>query len=166
MISEIIPVLVGGLLALAGALIGPFFQRKHEYWKAAREDSQLLREKAAELFSKLDRITAEANQASVSAIRNLMEKDAVPSPLPDLGKVRLLVAVYFPDATSIVETYEAKNLELTKTLVSEIDKAAKSHDAQALKAVNAFLVQQKGQTSCDFVRQIRDEISTKVPRLK
>lgn len=164
--DDIIPVLVGGVVALAGALIGPFFQRRHEHWKASREDAQVLRDKAAEIFSEMDRIAMESHQASIAVIKNLIEENGVPSPLPDLGKVRMLVAVYFPSLKGLVDSYESRVRELEKELAQEISKANQSYDVAAFKRATAIIVQKRNQQAFEFVKSIRSEITNKLPRLK
>ncbi|KLI64975.1 hypothetical protein [Aurantiacibacter marinus] len=165
--EAIVPVLVGGLLTLAGALVAPFFQRKHEKWRAEREDSQLIREKAAELFDELDRMVAESHSANIAVFRNLAEKNVPPSPLPDLGRIRMLVGIYFPEAMPTVEGYEERCAVVSSSVTKDLDGALKSSDGgDRIKALTAVMVSSQNEETRKFVRNLRAEVAQNIPRLK
>lgn len=167
MIEGIVQVLIGGLLALAGAFIGPFFQRRHERWRAKREDEQTLRGMAAELFNELDRIVHESNQSNISAIKRLIDNNAEPFPLPDLGKIRMLVSVYFPTASEIVTRFEKESDALSDQLAKEIENAVKqSSSAEKIKVLNGVLVTQRNKQAYSFVKEMRTHMANVIPRLQ
>ncbi|MGB3710434.1 MAG: hypothetical protein WA985_01970, partial [Erythrobacter sp.] len=119
----IVQVLVGGLLALAGALIGPHFQRKHERWRADREDRELLRDKAEELFDELDLFLSESEDASVAAVARVQDDAVETKKVPDLRKVRAIATIYFPSSLELIEKYENDFSELMQWVVDESGKA-------------------------------------------
>ena len=119
-IAIVLAAAIGVLGALGGSFVAPAFQRAHEKWRAEREDHQLLREKATELFDELDRIIRQSNQANISALASLSQDQPEIAPVPDLGRVRMLVSVYFSDLAALVQAYDDAVSQETAKLADEI----------------------------------------------
>ena len=106
-VEALFQTLLGGLLALGGVVIGPFLQRKHEKWLLARQDEQLLREKAQELFDAIDTLVSKSQASTLSALARLKDESSAEAiPVPDLGNIRGLSTIYFPSLLDRIAKFE------------------------------------------------------------
>lgn len=168
MIEGVIQVLVGGLIALAGAFVGPFFQRKHEKWRADRDDRAILRGKAEDLFDELDQFVAKSQVASLAAVAKMQDDTVEAKQVPDLGRVRAIAAIYFPTALPLIDTFENENLEFMKWIGTQTESALKDGEAglsvlKSLPMVMALKYQQRGSK---FVSDLRKHLADKVPKME
>lgn len=166
--EAILQTLIGGLLALSGAFAGPYFQRKHDRWLADRNDRAHLREKGQELFDELDRFIREAQKASIFAIKQIQDKNAVSTPVPDLGRVRAISVIYFPVCLDLVDSFEIKHSNLFLEISNTAKKAVADGDAglDQLKALPLLMTSLYQKLASDFVRQMRVNLAKNVPRME
>jgi hypothetical protein len=160
--------IAGGLLALGGAWIGPHFQRRHERWRAKREDQNVLRQKAQELFDELDRLVNESQQASLSAIARLQDKSAASKPVPDLGGVRAIAAIYFPSSLSLVDAFENENQQILKSIADQAKVAVDDGEKGlgALQALPMIMAVKYLEFAGKFVRKMREHLKNNVPQIE
>lgn len=168
MIDAVISTLIGGLLALAGALVGPFFQRRHERWQASRSDQEKLRLKAEELFDELDKLNQNCYASTMSVIKVAKGEPVEILPVPDLGKVRAIVAVYFPSAQSIVDEFEKERVRTSNVFLEyfkeKIPKGGvNDHEVRQMQAV---MMTNHQKIISDISKDLRNHLSAVVPRLK
>jgi gas vesicle protein len=168
MTEGLIATFLGGLLALAGALIGPTLQRKHDRWLAKREDENLLREKAEQLFDELDKIQDQSRKSTMSVMASVTNVQQEIIPVPDLGKVRAIVSVYFFTASKIVSDFENHKDSSGKVFMDytkeQFEKKAMSADQT--KALQLIMVAEHSKNLTKFTSDLRAHVSTVVPRLK
>jgi len=168
MIDGVIQVLAGGLVALAGTFVGPFFQRKHEKWRADRDDRAILRNKAEELFDELDQFVAKSQAASVAAVAKMQDDTIQAKHVPDLGRVRAIAAIYFPTALPLIDAFETENLELIKWVGTQTEAALKDGDAgiSVLKSLPMVLALKHQQRGSKFVSDLRKHLADNVPKME
>jgi hypothetical protein len=166
--DALLQTLLGGIIALAGAAIGPWLQRNHERWRAQREDEHLVREKAQELFDELDRVVRDSAKASVRAMERITNKDLEAFPVPDLGKIRAISLTYFPDLMNAISSFEIKHAALAEKIIAEARAATDKGDAglDILKALPVLMVTSYQEVANDLVKAIRTDISQHIPTLK
>ena len=159
--------LLGGALALAGSSLGPFFQRRHERWKARREDEKFLREKAEELFDELDRVGQQAAQASVRSMQMISNKSLEAIPVPDLGKIRAIATMYFPTTTKILESFEKSHSDETRKIFDEIRESVDRGraDPDEIKALTVLITATYQSLASECIKKIRIEVAQTVPLL-
>lgn len=161
--------LTGGLLALAGALTGPFLQRRHDRWLAKRGDENILRDKAQELFDELDRISSQSGKASMSTISRLnKEANNAIVPIPELGRVRAITAIYFPSAMDIVTKFEADHVQLMQSVGQEAAQYVLEGQAglEKLKALPMRATSEHLKLTLKLTKEMREHISGVVPKLQ
>jgi hypothetical protein len=124
-IEALAPVFLGGLLALAGAAIGPFFQRRHEKWKANREDEQLMRDNALELFEELGRIRDGTRESTSASLKQVTDSEAEVVAIPEIGRVRAIATIYFSNICPLLDEYELKKKALQDEYMQNFDELAK-----------------------------------------
>lgn len=165
--DAILQTVVGGLLALGGVLIGPYFQRKHERWKAKREDQNILRAKAQELFDELDSIIRQSQEASLAAVARMQDAAVKAKPVPDLGRVRAIAAIYFPTSLPLIENFETQHQQVTEFIVGEAKKAvdAGGQELETLKGLPMVMTVKYQQFASKFVREMREHLATNVPKI-
>jgi hypothetical protein len=168
MSEVLISTLLGGLLALAGALIGPNLQRKHDRWLAKRQDEALLRDKAEELFEELDRMQQGSRRAMLSVMASVRDPSEQVQPIPELGKIRAIVCVYFESASKIVNEFERQRdssgqifMDYTK---EQFEQKCLTEDRT--KMLQLYMVSEHGKNLSAFVTKLRSHVSHIVPRVK
>lgn len=166
MITAIVSTLIGGLLALAGAFIGPFFQRKHDRWLAFRADDQMRRQKAEELFSELDALTGKSGKASIRAVERLKNAELDPIPVPDLGHVRALAIIYFPELLPHLDQFQTDIDELWKKLIPDLGAASEALDAEKIQGLGVMMVIQHHEISTKLVKSVRREMVKVTPKFE
>lgn len=168
MIESLAPILLGGVLALAGTLIGPIFQHRHERWKADRADRSILREKAEELFDELDLLVTASQAASITVIAMAKGDDVAAKPVPDLGKARSIAAIYFPSALDIIGDYEKQNLEFMNWVVSQTEEAIKAgaQGLGTLRGLPMIVTIENQKRAVMLVNDLRAHLSANVPKLE
>lgn len=166
--DAILQTLIGGMLALGGALIGPFFQRKHERWRAEREDRHLLRDKAQELFDELDRVIKESQAASISAVSRLKDDSVALIPVPDLGRIRAIAAIYFPSSLGLIENLEIEHVELGKEIVEHVQNAVEAGEKGlgTLKGLPVVMAARYQEFAARFVATMRTHLIENVPKIE
>ena len=157
---------IGVLGTLLGSFVGPFFQHKHEQWRAKREDQQLLREKAADVFDELDRIVSQSHSANIAALQNLNGEDVKTSPFPDLGRLRMLTTVYFPQTLDIVSKYENERQKLSIELGKKISEQIPKNEPNAIKAINVVMMSKFADAATKFVREMRLALASVAPKIQ
>ncbi len=159
--------LLGGALALAGSALGPFFQRRHERWKARREDEKFLREKAEELFDELDRVGNQAAQASVRSLQMISNASLEAIPVPDLGKIRAITTMYFPNSMITIENFEKSHSEETRKIVESLKRSVASgkNNPDEIKGLTVLMTTTYQSLASECIRKIRSEIAGTVPLL-
>ena len=167
MIEGVIQIIVGGLIALAGACVGPFFQHKHEKWRADRDDRAILRAKAEELFDQLDQFVAKSQAASLAAMAKMQDHTVEAKQVPDLGRVRSIAAIYFPTALPLIGTFETENLDFMKWVVTQTEAALKDDAAglDVLKGLPMIMAQKHQQQGSKFVSDLRTHLADNVPKM-
>ena len=160
--------LLGGALALMGAFVGPFLQRKHDRWLATREDEQLIRNQAQELFDELDRIVRESGQAFNCAFAMLEDQSLEVVEVPHLNRARAISAIYFPACLPVIEDFEQKETELLgKIAEMAINASDVGGDAlNKLKGLPVFLANERHKLSSSFVDRMRLNITQRLPKLE
>ena len=168
MIDGVLQVLVGGLLALGGAFVGPFFQRRHERWIADREDRAVLRNKAEELFDELDSFVLKSQGASIAALARMQDSGVEAKPVPDLGRVRAIAAIYFPTSLTMIDAYEATNLEALRSIAEQTEEALKAGEKglATLRGMPMKMAIEHQQAAASFVAELRKHLSENVPTLQ
>lgn len=166
MTAAIVSTLIGGLLALAGAFIGPFLQRKHDRWLARRADDQTLRQKAEELFSELDALADKSGKASIRVVERLKNEALDTIPLPDLGHVRALAIIYFPKLLPHLDQFQTDIDELWKKLIPDLGKASEALDAGKIQGLGMVMVIQHQQISTKLVQAVRREMVEVTPKFE
>ena len=164
--TAIISTLVGGLLALAGAFVGPFLQRKHDRWLAQRTDHQTLRQKAEELFVGLDALSHQSGRASVRTFERLKDGGLEAIPLPDLGCVRALATVYFPQLMPHLDQFQTEIKTLYEKIVPDLRKAGEALDANKIKGLGIIMVIEHQQIISKPVREIHGEMLKIAPKFE
>ena len=159
--------LIGGLLALGGASVAPFFQRKHERWRANREDRHLLRQKAQELFDELDRVIMGSKAASISAFARVKDDTVESKAVPDLGRIRAIAAIYFPSSLPLIEKFEKEHAATTANIVKSVDDAVAAGDKGlgTLKALPMIMTSQYQEFASRFVNEMRLHLAEQVPKI-
>ena len=165
--EAIFQTLLGGILALAGAMLGPFFQRRHERWKARRDDEKVLRAKAEELFEELDRVGLQAGQASVRSLQMIKDKSLQALPVPDLGKIRAIVVMYFPDAIQIIENFENSHSTATKGIFNSLKECLESgrDNPDEIAVLGVMLTTTYHSLASKYVKEMRAAVAGSVPLL-
>lgn len=166
MIEIIAPVLVGGALALLGTFVGPFFQRKHEKWKAEREDAQLIRLKADQVFLELDCIRDQATSARIASVKRLVDENEPPVALPALGKVRLIVPIYFPTAQERLDAYDDESSRMGVDLKPQLELAFKDGDNKAIEKLSAEAIKAEYKRLISLVEEIKKEVLNNTPNIQ
>ena len=166
MTTAIISTLIGGLLALAGAFVGPFLQRKHDRWMARRADHQILREKAEELFSELDTFVTQSGRASIRIIERLVDENLETIVLPDIGKVRALSTVYFPRLLIHLDQFQADIRAVFKKIAPELGDAGKALDAKKIKGWGAMMAIEHQEIAIKLVDAVRREMIEISPKFE
>ena len=166
--DTVISTLIGGFLALGGALIGPFFARRHEKWRARRDDEDKLRLKAEELFDELDRLNQHSHASLMSVIKVYKGKAGDVLPVPDLGKVRAIVTVYFPSAQSIVDDFETERARISGLFIEYFQQQMKDgglRDVQ-ISQMQTLMITNHQKIIAEISKALRAHVSAVVPRLK
>ena len=166
MTAAIVSTLIGGLLALAGAFVGPFLQRKHDKWLARLTDHQTLRQKAEELFAELDAVTHISGKASLRTVERLQDGTLEAISLPDLGRVRALATVYFPKLLPHLDQFQTEINGLWKELIPDLGAASKALDADKIKGLGVVMVLQHQQISTRLVQAVRLEMIEITPKFE
>lgn len=166
MIDAILSTLVGGMLALVGAFVGPFFQRKHERWLARREDHAVLRAKAEELFAELAVLTAQSGQASVRTVERLRNESLDSIPLPDLNRIRSLSTVYYPKLLPHVTAFEEDRKAMFEKLLPSLRVAGEEADPEAIKGLTVVMAIQYQQLASKLVRAFQEEMIEVAPKFE
>jgi hypothetical protein len=166
--DAILQTLVGGVLALAGAFVGPHFHRKHERWRASREDRHILREKAQELFDELDRMIKESQAASISAISRLEGGSDTHSAVPDLGRIRAIAAIYFPSSLGLIDSFEEEHRKLSSEIYDILKDALNSGEKGLgiLRGLPMVVTTNYQQFASRFVSEMRSHLVDNVPKME
>lgn len=119
-----------------------------------------MRDKAQLLFEEIDSLVRESQLASVDAIGRLKgDKTDIPRPIPDLGRVRALVAIYFPSASQMVADFEAKSrshISRTNDMVKKIMDESGSVDK--LSGIPALLATTHQGYVSEFASELRSHL--------
>lgn len=152
-------VAIAAITALAGwggsVIAGGF--RMRELRKAhGRDDSALMRTKVEELFVELDAIQAAASQQIVTAMGILDRRDPAGATIEkfNLGRIRSLVTLYFPNLARMVATYDAKCGELIRTLRTDLQ----DPDMDKITAMYGH-VAQAGQLTSNLCEELRGALT-------
>ncbi len=139
MSDSLIGVVLGSALVLLGTLVGPYFQRRHEKWRAVREDQALLRSKAQEIFNEIDFVVEKSREASIDALQRLMQlsnsNGGSAKAVADLGKLRGLVAIYYPTGLDYIDAFEENSATLINNIKSKINEAIQRGEQGAAELV-------------------------------
>jgi hypothetical protein len=164
--DAIFSTLIGGMLALFGAMVGPYFQRKHDRWLATKADHGILRTKAEELFSELSNLTAQSGRASVRTLERLRDDTLEAVPLPDLSRIRALSTVYFPQLLPHIDAFEGDIKALFDKLVPQIGKAGEAANAGEIKALGVVMVIEHQQIATKLVKAVQKEMIEITPKFE
>ena len=158
---------IGVAGALGGALIGPFFQQRHERWRADRDDRELLRAKAEELFAAIDDFIAGVSDSTRSAMGQLHKEKVEPQQLPDLGRVRSIALIYFPTSLDLIEAFEADTIEIARDIAEESIAALDAGPAgvDTLKRMPLIITHRYQWRSTKLIVDLRNHLSANVPKL-
>jgi hypothetical protein len=165
--DALLQTLLGGLLALGGALVGPFLQRKHDRWLAQREDQHLLREKAQELFDEIDRMVSQSAASCTSALVRMKDEGAQIVPVPQLGRIRTICAIYFPAVLPHIAMFESDHREYLMKVREIMEEALKQGDegVETLKGLPILMTVQYQQLATKLASDMRDHLHQAVPKL-
>ena len=166
MIETVVSTLIGGSLALAGAFVGPFLQRKHDRWMAGRADHQTLRQKAEELFSELDALTQQSRRASVRTLERLKDEALEAVSIPDLGRVRALTTVYFPRLLPYLDQFQSDLDSLYQKIIPDLGAAGEALDAAKIKGLGVLLVIEYQQIAGKLASEVRREMAKITPKFE
>jgi hypothetical protein len=163
-LQPVVIAIVAGASALGGAYLGPFMQHKERKKEADRADSAIMRDKAEEIFQEIDRFLSET-YASIQNARihskNLIDhvqsdkQNNIQRPA-NLGKLRALVATYYPSAILIIDDFDKK----VQTTADEFVKLAETknnnndinlNDITAYHVLNAT---NRGKIDTDFANSL------------
>jgi hypothetical protein len=105
---EALQSLIVGLLAPAGIWFGWFLQRRDKQEDRTHRRSEILREKAEQIYSEIEAVQERSSRAVFTALRDvhgMKDEDAKPF---DIGMDRLksLLMMYFPEAAPIIAEYD------------------------------------------------------------
>lgn len=143
--KEFLLVMLGGLLTLGGSTAGPFFQNRQQRFDAKRQDLAILRDRAQDIFDEIDIVVRKSQLASISALQSLADRHGnqpeVPEPVADLGRLRGLVAIYYPSALPILTQFELQNVNLLESVQKEFTSSIKNGapDINVIKALTAAM---------------------------
>jgi hypothetical protein len=152
------------MLALAGAFVGPFLQRKHDRWLARRADQQILRQKAEELFAELDTLALHSGQASVRTFERLQNKELDAIALPDLGRVRAIATIYFPKLLPHFDRFQDEQKSFTEKIIPDLGRAGEASDYAKIKGITAMLMLNHQEIVTKLVQDIRREMVEMTPK--
>lgn len=148
-------VAIATITALAGwgggVITGGF--RMQELSKThVRDDAVLVRAKVEELFCELDAIQSVASQQIVIAMRVLDRGKATGVTIEkfNLGKVRSLVSLYFPDLSATLSEYDKKCEELVLTLRADLQ----NEDMNKMTAMYGHVIM-AGQVTSNLIEKLR-----------
>jgi hypothetical protein len=158
--------LIGGFLALAGAFVAPYFQRKHERWIARRADHQTLRQKAEELFSEIDTLASLSGRASVRIVEQLMDDSLETIPLPDLGRIRALSTVYFPKLLPHLDRFQADIKKSNADLIPQIRQAGDALDADKIRGIGVIMVIEHRESASKLAQAVHHEMREISPKFE
>ena len=166
--EAVLQTLIGGFLALGGALIGPFLQRRHDRWVAKRQDDQLLRDKAQELFDEIDAMVSASQASMLSALARMRDKAASETiPVPDLGRIRAISTVYFPVLFERISKFEADTGAFYKKVVEMAEGSLKTGEEglETLKSMPFVMTGQYQTLTAELATDLRAQLRGVVPKL-
>lgn len=117
--------LIAAVTAMAGwggSVITGGFRTRELRQSQTREDAALMRAKVDELFSEIDALQNLSSEQIVTAVGILDRRDAVNAKIEklNLGRIRSLVTLYFPDLAAIVAVYDKDCNELIRKLRADL----------------------------------------------
>jgi hypothetical protein len=147
---------------LAGSVVVGHFSLRGLGLAHRREDAAAIRMKAEELYGELDRLQAQGGVVSVHALVAMQTKQGSPDQFPplDLGKMRALAGLYFPECLPPVREYDAFVMENARALRAEIKKG----DVDQLIAGFGY-VAADAQAVVMMCRQVRAKLDAQVGSL-
>lgn len=157
--------LIAGITALAG-WGGGFITGSFRMWELGkshqRDDAALMRSSVGELFSELDLLQNLASQQIVTAIGILDRRDATGAKIEkfNLGRIRSLVALYFPDLAAVVANYDEKCSELIMTLRADLQ----NEGMDKMSAMYGHVVQ-AGQLTTNLCEDMRRLLTKKASEI-
>lgn len=123
------PIWLAPIIGLIGTLVGGYLilrgQRATREFQAIRDDRQMLRDRAQDLF---DEITEVKNAALPSAISMMIHYAEANTelrkpimPMPTIAKMKSLIAVYFPELLPMIREHEDITRKLGEKASAEIN---------------------------------------------
>ncbi len=89
-------------------------------------------------------------------------------PVPDLGRLRAIAAIYFPTSLTLIRSFEERQENFGKFVMDEAKKALGDGAAglEALKALPMIVTSQSQALAMEFVREMRAHLTMNVPKLE
>ncbi len=143
-------------------------QGKQKRDESRRLDNALMRDKAQEIFDEIDQIIDKSRTASTDAMQRIFPNPPTNekpiSPVPDLGCLRGLVAIYYPICSPIIATFEANILQPFQNLKGELFDAMNDGEngAKNIKGIHAILVTTHNQLIERLAADLRAKIAGEV----
>ena len=166
--EQIFIAVVAAASALVGSYLGPFMQRKQSAADATRADAALMRDKAEQIFEEIDKFLVASRNASLSAFRLLGPaelRDQTPAvPMADIGKIRALIATYYPNGLPLIEEFDAEVKRASDVVLGQI-KAEQKKDGpkpDAIRGYTAMLAADRGVTDASLAKKLRDHLVAEV----
>jgi len=136
-------------------------------WQAKREDAALYREKASEVFEEVDHILNQSHRALISSLSGwASEAEDKPERIAELGKLRSLVATYFPDCLKLLDNFDAKSGEIFDRMGTAVTGAGKGKlpEADAIRAIRALAVGEHQRLVIKFAKELRIAMTNEVKK--
>lgn len=147
--------LIAAITAMAGwggSVIAGGFRTRELSQSQKREDAAQMREKVDKLFSELDALQNLLSEQIVTAVGILDRKDAAGAKIEklNLGRVRSLVSLYFPDLAAMVTVYDDNCNELIRTLRADLQ----NEDMDKMTAMYGHVVR-VGQVTSNLCNELQ-----------
>ncbi|MBY0284325.1 MAG: hypothetical protein K2W81_10220 [Sphingomonas sp.] len=157
--------LIAAITAMAGwggSVITGRFRTRELSQSQRRDDAALMRAKVDELFSELDALQNVSSEQIVVAISILDRKDAAGAKIEklNLGRIRSLVSLYFPDLAAMVTVYDENCNGLIRTLRADLQ----NEGMDKMTAMYGHVIQASQLTSnlCNELRVSLTKSATKI----
>jgi hypothetical protein len=163
--KDILLVIITGLLTLGGSFLGPFFQNRQLRFNA---NLGILRDRAQDIFDEIDVVVRKSQLASVLAMQNFAGTQGdQPNKLEsvaDLGRIRGLVATYYPTALPILAKFEFESDSLIQEIQTQLKLSVKDGvpDNKLLKALPAMMATSHQKIVSSLASELRNHITEKV----
>jgi hypothetical protein len=154
----IVVALISALAAIAGAIAGPLVQRRTTSDEANRARARLRLEKAEEIYVEMDRVQFELGKLTAAAL-HLMDPSrdrAIEPAIISLGRLRGLIAIYFPEGNAIFAEFDKEEVGRVVELRETLEAATAKANAKAVTGVGIARMLTHQADITDLLKQLRE----------